>query len=104
MYLSRCTRFFLFLVASLIAQYVVQALCIEPNGEIDVWYAISTCFDPNASFTVQGQDSDRTYDAFTMRPIIAGELEGNACPAVSTASPRIDITLEGSDGFRIGGR
>ena len=99
--LSNCTLLSFFLIAALIVQYVLEELFISPNGELPLWYAISTCFNPNASFSVQGI----TYDAFTLRPIVAGELEGNACPAVPTDSPPpIDITLEASDGYRMGGR
>ena len=72
---------------------------IQPNGELGVWYAVSTCFDAEASIAVDGRG---TFDAYSMRPVLPSALPGNACPTLPTVSPPITITLETADGYRSG--
>ena len=74
---------------------------IDPNGELGLWYAVATCFNSASSFSIQDRG---VIDAFTMRKIDEDGLPGGACPVVPAASPTNNITLEESDGFRLGGK
>lgn len=107
--LPRRCRIFLFasalslsgsIVLLVVAHTIIQPLA-EPNGELALWYSVATCLNSLASFGVAGR---ATFDVYTMRPVITGELPGNACPVVPAHSEPLEITLEASDGWRHGGK
>ena len=97
-----CTLLLLLCIGLIVLQVVYLDGLKSKNGELGLWYAISTCFNPDSSFTVAGT----VYDVFTLRPVVVGEPMGSACPVVPPAGPPaspIDIVLEESDGYRAGG-
>ena len=66
----------------------------EPNGDLELFYAVETCPNSSASFRVGGS---LTWDVNVLRA--GSTTPGLACSQTPTTEP-VQITLEESDGYR----
>ena len=89
----------------IIAGVCVGALLASPNGELPLWYEVSTCNDSSA-VTVNGYGGEtgvhEEVEAFT-RSYWLKHAHVGACPAVMTPSQSLDIALKKDDGYRPAG-
>ena len=69
----------------------------KPNGELAIFFSVSSCFSSAQSVSIAGRG---IYDAYVMRPITSYQ-PGAVCPTVlQTSSKPLNISLESDDGWR----
>ena len=97
----------------IIAVVCVGALLASPNGELPLWYEVSTCANASDALTVSGYGGEEpastslATEAYTRsywiqhgRVPSPNELVGSACPVAAREPGPFDITLEKDDGYR----
>ena len=94
----------------IIAGHYVGTL-VDPNGELPLWYEISTCSNSTATTVfgfggetdTGGEEYMRSFWLKYARAPTAATMVGTACPVVVPLPTSFDIALEPDDGYRLGG-